>query len=151
VTRPLSRLFAAVGLDVGETLRFAVVGVAQNGVNLGTYTVALLAGAPYLTAAVLAGVTALLASFVANRAWTFRHARSARAHAQVVRYALVFVVASLFALAVLSLLVELAGVPRVAAQALAIMVAAPFSYLAQRAFTFRRRGGPGPEAGHLAG
>jgi putative flippase GtrA len=137
---PGQRLLEAAGLDAGETLRFAVVGVAQNGVNLATYVCALWVGLHYQAAAVVAGATALLASFVANRSWTFRHARHAPPHGQVLRYAVVFIAASLLALGVLTALVELAAVPRVAGQALAIAVAAPFSYLAQRAFTFR----PGP-------
>jgi putative flippase GtrA len=125
-------------LDVRETLRFGAVGLAHNGVNLATYTCGLWIGFAYPAAAAMATCVALGFSFVANRHWTFAHARNGRARHQAARYVAVFAAAGTLTLGLLTLLVELADVPAVAAQAIAIMLAAPVSYVAQRSFTFRR-------------
>jgi putative flippase GtrA len=116
----------------GEFVRFAVVGVLQNALNVAVFVLATGLGVQYRLAAVVAAVAALLASFALNRGWTFP-GRDGRLD----RYALVFASAVALGVAALTLFVEVAGLPEVAAQVAAILVVAPLSFLAQRAWVFR--------------
>jgi putative flippase GtrA len=120
----------------GEAVRFGVVGVLQNGLNLAVFALATALGVPYRGAAVVAAIVALLASFLLNRGWTFP-GRGARIHHQGARYALVFASAVALGVLVLTFFVEVAGLPEVAAQAAAILVVAPLSFLVQRAWVFK--------------
>jgi putative flippase GtrA len=120
----------------GEFVRFAVVGVLQNGLNVAVFALATGLGMHYRVAAVVAALAALLASFALNRGWTFP-GRTAPIHHQGARYALVFASAVALGVVLLTFLVEVAGLPEVAAQVAAILVVAPLSFLAQRAWVFR--------------
>jgi putative flippase GtrA len=120
----------------GEAVRFGIVGVLQNALNVAVFALAVEVGVDYRVAAVVAAVTALLASFAFNRAWTFP-GRPGPIHHQGARYALVFASAVALGVAVLTLLVEVAGLPEIAAQVAAILIVAPLSFLVQRAWVFR--------------
>ena len=120
----------------GEAIRFAVVGVLQNALNVAVFALATGLGLHYAPAAVLAALVALLASFLLNRGWTFP-GRAAPIHHQGARYALVFASAVALGVVVLTFFVEVAGLPEVAAQVVAIIVVAPLSFLVQRAWVFR--------------
>ena len=132
-----------------EAARFGAVGAAQNLLNIAVFALLVAVGVGYLAAAVVAAVVALLASFLANRAWTFAGAPERRATGQVTVYAAIFGAASLGALGLLAFFTEVIGLPKVIGQALSLLLMAPSSYLAQRHFTFRagrattiRRAGP---------
>jgi putative flippase GtrA len=125
-----------VTIPLREAVRFATVGVAQNGLNLAVFALATAAGIPYAPAAVLAGLVALVASFLANRHWTFM-TRDTPIHHQGARYVLVFASAVALGLLALTFFVEVAGLPEVAAQAAAILLVAPLSFLVQRSWVFR--------------
>ena len=125
----------------GEAVRFAIVGVVQNALNVAVFALATGIGVHYGIAAVVAAVVALMVSFALNRAWTFP-GRGAPLHHQGARYALVFASAVALGVALLALLVEVAGLPEVAAQVVAILIVAPLSFLAQRAWVFRSSGTP---------
>ena len=120
----------------GEFVRFAVVGVLQNGLNVAVFALATVLGMHYRVAAVVAALAALLASFALNRGWTFP-GRTAPIHHQGARYALVFASAVALGIVLLTFFVEVAGLPEVAAQVTAIVVVAPLSFLVQRAWVFR--------------
>lgn len=120
-----------------EIVRFGAVGAAQNLLNLAVFALGVATGVPYLAAAVAAGGIALAASYVANRHWTFADAARQSAGAQAGRYIIVFVGASVGALGVLAFFAEVVSAPKVLAQAAALAIMAPLSYLAQRRFTFR--------------
>jgi putative flippase GtrA len=119
-----------------EAVRFATVGVLQNGLNVAVFALATAAGVHYRLAAVLAGLVALVASFLLNRYWTFM-SRTAPIHHQGVRYVVVFASAVALGVVLLTFFVEVAGLPEVAAQVAAILVVAPVSFLVQRAWVFR--------------
>jgi putative flippase GtrA len=120
----------------GEAIRFAAVGVLQNALNVGVFALALAVGLHYQLAAVTAGLAALVVSFLLNRHWTFT-TTGAGIGGQGIRYALVFAAAVALGVGVLTLLVETTGIPKVAGQVVAILVVAPLSFLAQRAWVFR--------------
>ena len=127
----------------GEAVRFGIVGLIQNALNVAVFALATAAGVHYRIAAVVAALAALVVSFAFNRTWTFP-SRGGPVHHQGARYALVFASAVALGVVLLSLLVELAGLPEVAAQVVAIVIVAPLSFLAQRMWVFRAR--PEPRA-----
>ena len=129
----------------GEAVRFGIVGVIQNALNVAVFALATGIGVHYGIAAVVAAVAALVVSFAFNRAWTFP-GHGAPVHRQGARYALVFASAVALGVVLLTLFVEVAGMPEVAAQVAAILIVAPLSFIAQRTwvFTAGRRGGEAP-------
>jgi putative flippase GtrA len=120
-----------------EFSRFAVVGVAQNGLNIVVFALAVAASVPYLLASVLAAAMALSLSFILNLRWTFPGV-SGRTTGRAIRFATIWISMVLLGLPVLALLVSVAHLPRVLAQTVVIFVGAPVSYFAQRRWTFGR-------------
>ena len=127
---------AAMTAPVREAIRFATVGVLQNGLNVAVFALATAVGVQYRVAAVLAGLVALVASFLLNRQWTFT-SRTAPIHHQGLRYLIVFASAVALGVVLLTFFVEVAGLPEVLAQVAAILVVAPVSFLVQRSWVFR--------------
>jgi putative flippase GtrA len=119
-----------------QFIRFAIVGVAQNGTNLGAFALFLALGVPFLLAAAIAAVVALALSFGLHRAWTFPGTAD-RTTGRAARFAVVWLAFVAVALPTLALLVDVAHLPRIPAQALIIFVGAPLSYFVQRHWTFR--------------
>jgi putative flippase GtrA len=117
-------------------MRFAIVGVLQNGVNLCVFALALAINVPYLAASVLAAAVALSVSFFLNLRWTFPGS-AGRMSGRAVRFATVWITIVLIGLPILAALVSVAHLPRILAQAIVIIVGAPISYTAQRLWTFR--------------
>ena len=109
------RVAAGAGEEsvTGEAVRFAIVGVMQNALNVAVFALATGIGVHYRIAAVVAAVTALVVSFAFNRAWTFP-GRGAPVHHQGARYALVFASAVALGVVLLTFFVEVAGLPEVA-------------------------------------
>jgi dolichol-phosphate mannosyltransferase len=119
-----------------QLARFATVGASGYVVNLTTFALLVTAaGVHYRAAAVGAFLVAVTNNFFWNRRWTFRigHGRRSR---QAMRFGVVSVAAFLFNLAVLSALVEGLGVPELPAQAIAIVVATPLSFVGNKLWTF---------------
>jgi putative flippase GtrA len=125
--------------NLNEFIRFAIVGTAQNGLNLGVFALAVVGGVPYLLASVLGAIVALSVSFALNRRWTFP-GRNDQTTARAFRFVTIWVIVVLLALPLLAVLVDVAHLPRVLAQAIVIVIGAPASYAAQRRWTFRQRG-----------
>jgi putative flippase GtrA len=121
--------------DLHQFIRFAVVGVLQNGINLGTFALAIAAGVPYLFGSVLAAAVALSVSFFLNLRWTFRGTYD-RMKGRALRFITIWVTIVLMGLPILALLVSVAHLPRILAQAIVIAIGAPISYTAQRRWTF---------------
>jgi putative flippase GtrA len=120
-----------------QLLKFSLVGLSGYAVNLAVY-VALLKTADmhYLPAAVCSFVAAVTNNYAWNRLWTFRAHRGHVAH-QGMRFLVVSVVALGLNLAILRILVEL-GVGKIVAQAIAIVLVTPFSFSANKLWSFRR-------------
>jgi putative flippase GtrA len=118
-----------------QFIRFAAVGVLQNGVNLGIFALAIAAGVPYLAGSVLAAAVALSVSFFLNLRWTFRGSYD-RIKGRALRFITIWVTIVLAGLPILALLVSVAHLPRILAQAIIITIGAPISYAAQRRWTF---------------
>ena len=121
-----------------QLMRFAAVGASGYVVNLIVFAAAVhLLGIDYRIAAVLAFLVSVANNFWWNRHWTF-DARDGHAGFQAARFFAVSVVAFLFSYGVLVLLVEDANLPKVLAQAVAIVTATPLSFVGQKLWSFRR-------------
>ena len=120
-----------------QLLKFCGVGASGYVVNLCVFTVCVeLLDLHHLVAATAAFVVAVLNNFWWNRHWTFQ-ARGGHAGFQAARFFTVSVMAFQFAAAVLHLLVSVAGVPEVPAQAISIVVATPLNFIGNKMWSFR--------------
>jgi putative flippase GtrA len=120
-----------------QLMKFCTVGGSGYVVNLCVFAIAVeLVGLHHLLGATLAFVVAVTNNFWWNRHWTFR---AGRGHAgfQAARFFTVSVGAFLFAAMVLELLVSVAGLPKVASQAIAIVAATPLNFIGNKMWSFR--------------
>lgn len=119
-----------------QLLKFCAVGASGYVVNLCVFALCVEGlGAHHLVGATVAFVVAVLNNFWWNRHWTFR-ARSGRAGFQAARFFTVSVVAFLFAASVLELLVSVAEMPELPAQAISIIVATPLNFIGNKMWSF---------------
>jgi putative flippase GtrA len=118
-----------------QFIRFGVVGVIQNGLNIGVYAACVAAGVPFLVAFVVAAAVSLVMAFLLNRRWTFA-VSSDRSAERAIRFVAIWIAIVLLALPLLAVLVDVAGVPKVPAQVIVVAIGAPVSFLAQRRWTF---------------
>jgi putative flippase GtrA len=120
-----------------QLVRFGLVGGVGFVVNVGVYTLFVHAvGLDYRLANIVAWLVAVLNNFVLNRHWTF-DARGGHARAQAIRFLLVSLVAEAVSLALLTVLVEGAGVAKVPAQAIAVAGSMPLNFLGNKLWSFR--------------
>lgn len=120
-----------------QLVKFLTVGASGYVVNLCVFAlfVAVLE-THHLVAATAAFAVAVTNNFWWNRHWTFR-ARGGHAGFQAARFFMVSIVAFLFAAAVLELLVSVAGLPKLPAQALSIIAATPLNFIGNKMWSFR--------------
>jgi dolichol-phosphate mannosyltransferase len=119
-----------------QLVKFCLVGASGYAVNLGVYTALVEgAGVHYLGAAVCSFAVAVANNYTWNRLWTFRDQRGHVA-LQGAKFLLVSIAALGANLAVLAVLVAL-GLAEVPAQALAIVLVMPLSFLGNKLWSFR--------------
>jgi putative flippase GtrA len=119
-----------------QLVKFCAVGASGYVVNLSVFALCVeLLELHHLAAATVAFVVAVLNNFWWNRHWTFR-ARSGRARFQAARFFTVSVVAFLFAASILELLVSVAELPKLAAQAISIAAATPLNFVGNKMWSF---------------
>jgi putative flippase GtrA len=120
-----------------QLVRFGLVGGVGFAVNLLVYAVLVHPlGVYYLAASVAAWFVAVLNNFVLNRHWTF-DAGGVRARGQAIRFLAVSALAEVVSLSLLKLLVDGAGLEKVAAQALAVGTVMPLNFIGNKLWTFR--------------
>ena len=120
-----------------QLAKFCVVGGTGYVVNLAVYSALVLSGVHYLAAAACSFLVAVTNNYTWNRLWTFRRQRGHLVH-QGFRFLVVSTVALVGNLAFLSALVLL-GVPKIPAQAIAIVLVTPWNFVANKLWSFRRR------------
>jgi dolichol-phosphate mannosyltransferase len=121
-----------------QLVKFCVVGGSGYVVNLCVFAACLeLFSMHHLVAATCAFVVAVMNNFWWNRHWTFG-AADGHAGFQAARFFTVSVVAFLFAAAVLEVLVSVAGVGELPAQALSIVAATPLNFVGNKMWSFAR-------------
>jgi putative flippase GtrA len=119
-----------------ELIKFCIVGGSGYAVNLFVFWVAVeRLSLHHIAGATLAFVAGVTNNFWWNRHWTFR-AGAGRPESQATRFFAVSVVAFLFALGVLELLVTVAGMAELPAQAISIVVATPLNFIGNKMWSF---------------
>ena len=130
-----------------QFLRFCLVGASGYAVNLAVYAALLASGLHYLAAATISFLVAAGSNYAWNRTWTFRTSE-APLLGQGAR-ALVVSGLSLAANQLFLLVLVSAGATHLAGQAVAIALATPFSFAANKLWAFAeptRLGRPQPVA-----
>jgi putative flippase GtrA len=119
-----------------QLVKFCAVGVSGYAINLCVFALCVeVAGLHHLIAATAAFVVAVTNNFWWNRHWTFK-ARGGHAGFQAARFLAVSITAFLAAASVLELLVSVAGVPKVAAQAISVAAATPLNFIGNKMWSF---------------
>jgi putative flippase GtrA len=121
---------------VAQFVKFGIVGVSNTALSLGVYAVLLKdLGVWYLAASAISYGVGMVNGFLWNRRWTFRgHVGDALTP---LRWFVVQGCGLAANLGLVFLLVHNAGVDKLLAQACAIAVVVVFTFLANRAWTFR--------------
>ena len=121
-----------------QLAKFCAVGASGYVVNLAVFTL-LVRGLDvhHLAAAVCSFLVAVTNNYTWNRLWTFRGSRGRVAY-QGARFLVVSTLVLAVNLGLLELLVR-AGADEVVAQALAIVLVTPLSFLGNKLWSFRRR------------
>jgi putative flippase GtrA len=117
-----------------QFLRFCAVGASGYGVNLAVYATLLAVGVHYLAAAAISFIVAALSNYAWNRAWTFRTSGTPvlGEGARALTVSALSLGANQLFLAVL----VAAGAGHLAAQAVAIVLATPFTFAANKLWAF---------------
>jgi putative flippase GtrA len=117
-----------------QLLRFCAVGASGYAVNLGVYASLLAGGVHYVAAATASFLVAASSNYVLNRLWTFE-ARDERLAPQSLR-ALAVSGMSLGANQLCLLALVALRADHLAAQAVAIILVTPFSFVANKLWAF---------------
>jgi putative flippase GtrA len=118
--------------------RYGVVGAMGYVVNNAVFALGVhVLSINFRIAAVLAFLVSVTHNFMWNRHWTF-DARDGHAGFQAARFFTVSVAAFLVTFGVLNLLVSVAHLPKVPANALAVIAGVPLSFLGQKLWSFKR-------------
>jgi len=122
-----------------ELFKFGVVGASGYVINLAVFA-ALVEGAGihHIPGAVGAFLVAVTNNFIWNRHWTFDAADGHAGH-QAWRFVAVSMAGLGVNLAALTLLVDVAGVSELPGQALAVAIAMPVNFIANKMWTFHWR------------
>jgi putative flippase GtrA len=115
-------------------LRFCLVGASGYAVNLAVYSALLTANVHYQVAATAAFLVAAASNYVWNRLWTFG-ARRARILGQSIR-ALAVSALSLGTNQLFLVVLVASGAGHLEAQAAAILLVTPFSFVANKLWAF---------------
>ena len=120
-----------------QLAKFCAVGASGYVVNLAVYALLVHSGWHYSVAAACSFLVAVTNNYTWNRLWTFRGQRG-----HIAYQGLRFLVVALIALAanelILAALVS-AGVGKVIAQAIAIVLVTPVNFVGNKLWSFRRR------------
>jgi putative flippase GtrA len=117
-----------------ELGKFCAVGGICYLLNLGVYYALVRGGLHYLPAAACSFVVAVTNNYTWNRLWTFR-GRRGHVYYQGLRFLVVSLAALGANLVLLRLLVE-AGMGKIGAQAVAIVLVMPLNFLGNRLWSF---------------
>ncbi len=119
-----------------QLAKFCAVGASGYVVNLCVFAFCVeVLDLHHLLAATAAFAAAVTNNFWWNRHWTFR-AREGHAGFQAARFFTVSVVAFVFAAVMLELLISVAGLAELPAQAIAIIAATPLNFLGNKMWSF---------------
>jgi putative flippase GtrA len=122
-----------------QLAKFCMVGVTGYAVNIAVYALLLnWANLNYRIAATGSFLVAVTNNYVWNRLWTFRHQRGHVAY-QGFRFLIVSILVYGANLALLTVLVEVAGIGKIVSQAIAVVLVTPLNFLGNKLWSFRRK------------
>jgi putative flippase GtrA len=119
-----------------QLAKFCTVGLSGYAVNLVVFKLLLDSGLHYLPAATCSFLVAVTSNYAWNRIWTFRHERG-HLGIQGARFLAVSTAALGANLVFLAVLVAL-GLPKLPAQAIAVVLVTPWNFVANKLWSFRR-------------
>ena len=120
-----------------QLLQFSAVGASGYVVNLAVFSALVLAADfDHRLAAICSFLVAVTNNYTWNRLWTFNRSRGRVAH-QGLRFFVVAVLALVANLVVLEVLIA-AGLGKIVAQAIAIVLVTPINFVGNKLWTFRR-------------
>ncbi|HEY6584982.1 MAG TPA: GtrA family protein [Gaiellaceae bacterium] len=148
MSRSLSTSLVLAGGRAGAALRrphnwvqlakFCTVGATGYVINLAVFsTLVLGAGWHHLLAATISFLVAVTNNYVWNRVWTFRGQRGHVAY-QGIRFLIVAVCALAANLVILDVLIS-AGLEKIPAQAIAVILVTPLNFVGNKLWSFRRK------------
>jgi putative flippase GtrA len=120
-----------------QLAKFCLVGASGYVVNLAVYALLVDAGLHYSVAAACSFLVAVTNNYTWNRLWTFRHQRGHVAY-QGLRFLAVALAALVANELILAALIS-AGLGKVVAQAIAIVLVTPINFVGNKLWSFRRR------------
>ncbi|MCL2617972.1 MAG: GtrA family protein [Defluviitaleaceae bacterium] len=137
VEQVLRKLIAREG--IGQFVRFSLVGVANTAVFYAVYLAVLWAGMSFVLAATAGAGVGIVNSYVLNKIFTFRSGGGVpgRSLGEKVRFVAVYVVQYFVNIAVISLCVNVFGIPPEFAGLPGIGIAVLVSYFGHKYWTFR--------------
>jgi putative flippase GtrA len=116
--------------------KFCAVGLSGYVVNLAVFSFSLkVIGVHHIAAATFAFLVAVMNNFWWNRHWTFG-AREGHAGFQAARFFAVSTGAFLIQVTILELLVSAAGLPKIPAQAISLVLATPVNFVGNKMWSF---------------
>ena len=121
--------------EVRRAVKYGIVGVANVTLDFALYAVLVSVGVWYPLAKTGSLVVATANGYTFNRLWTFR--AGAHRNAFLAKYVTVQLSCLALNLTLLVLLVEVGGLHKILAQAVALPLVAGISFSAQRLWTFR--------------
>ena len=120
-----------------QLIKFSLVGSSGYVVNLGIFAVSTQTlSINYRIAAVIAFCFAVTNNFLINRHWTFQ-AHDGHAGFQAARFFIVSLIGLLINLVLLEIFVSSFGISEVLAQAIAIVIATPLSFVGNKLWSFK--------------
>ncbi len=120
-----------------RVVRFVCAGAAATGANLGVFFVSVrFLGIWYVAASVIAFLAAFAISFVLQKFWTFKDARTARLPHQALRYFCVVSLNTVLNALIVYGMVEYGSIPGILAQAIASLLIAFESFFIYRRYVF---------------
>ena len=120
-----------------QLVQFGVVGLIGYFVNLAVFGFCTgVFDVHHIPAAITAFGVAVTNNFLWNRHWTFDHAKDGHAGFQAARFFTVSVLALGINLIALETLIEVAELPELPAQAIAVAFAMPFNFIGNKLWTF---------------
>ena len=148
MSRSLSTSLVLAGGRAGAALRrphnwvqlakFCTVGATGYVINLAVFSALVLgAGWHHLLAATISFLVAVTNNYVWNRVWTFRGQRGHVAY-QGIRFLIVAVCALAANLVILDVLIS-AGLEKIPAQAIAVILVTPLNFVGNKLWSFRRK------------
>jgi len=124
-----------------QLVRYVIVGVSNTAITLATYALAVRAGVPAVAASAIAFGAGAVNGYRLNRAWTFRSAR--RGAGVGARYVAVLLVGLAVNALGVALAVDVAELPRFAAEIAALAPATVATFGLARTWVFGEGGRPG--------